>query len=299
MKANLLSRSWLLVAMFGTVLMAGMAFAGVHKTGVADNGVGNVNATSLAKEQLCLAGLKQHSGKNTCLQDQRWLFVWGTGRSGSTTLMHMLNALPGIALSGENAMVQSAVELWKEYRKLQPRSGKKRGPWEHGAMMKGEFLCSLRKMFHSIHAVHTPSTTSGAVTGFKEIRFEASRGDVEFLKDVFPCARIVFNIRHDVEEQSKSGFHAKHNNKRKKTSELSKRNKEILSLHAEMGPQQSYLLALEDFNTQNFNKLAEWLGYKDCSFTTVLHDNDSKFGDYKQDTSTDSLLHGACIQGSW
>jgi hypothetical protein len=30
------------------------------------------------------------------------LFIWGTGRSGSTTILEMLNLVPCISLSGEN-----------------------------------------------------------------------------------------------------------------------------------------------------------------------------------------------------
>ena len=44
--------------------------------------------------------------KKSCdLCGQRWLFVLATGRSGSTTVLNMLNALPGVYMAGENMNV--------------------------------------------------------------------------------------------------------------------------------------------------------------------------------------------------
>lgn len=40
------------------------------------------------------------------------LFIWGTGRSGSTTVLEMLNLVPCVSLSGEN------VEFMKDMKSL-------------------------------------------------------------------------------------------------------------------------------------------------------------------------------------
>lgn len=54
------------------------------------------------------------NGSMSSCRSHAWLFVLSTGRSGSTTILNMLNAIPQIKLSGENGnllpMLNNALE---------------------------------------------------------------------------------------------------------------------------------------------------------------------------------------------
>ena len=46
---------------------------------------------------------------------QTGLFIWGTGRSGSTTILEMLNQVPCISLSGENGDFMKDMDSLSSY----------------------------------------------------------------------------------------------------------------------------------------------------------------------------------------
>lgn len=53
-------------------------------------------------------------------------------------------------------------------------------------------------------------------------------------------------------------------------------NQKILKLHEDLGPKRSFLLRLEDFNVSTFVYLYDWLGFRHCVPTRLIHDN--KYG---------------------
>ena len=60
------------------------------------------------------AACARRPGVRCDLCEGRHVFVLGTGRSGSTTILEALNSLPGVALSGENhASLEAAEELFR------------------------------------------------------------------------------------------------------------------------------------------------------------------------------------------
>lgn len=60
------------------------------------------------------AACARRPGVRCDLCEGRHVFVLGTGRSGSTTILEALNSLPGVTLSGENhASIEAAEELFR------------------------------------------------------------------------------------------------------------------------------------------------------------------------------------------
>ena len=76
------------------------------------------------------------------------------------------------------------------------------------------------------------------------------------LDSIFPCARIVYNTRKDVDAQAMSGFHRKQGSS---PEELKHLNNAIHELHAKRGNERSLLIAAEDLSTQSLTELAHWM----------------------------------------
>lgn len=147
------------------------------------------------------------------------LFVVTYGRSGSTLLQNMLNALPGVTLRGENNnLLAPLVAGWQGLRQFYPEqlarmkiagslpSGPHQ-PWfgyenitsdAYGREMAVGFLRGVLCPPPGTHTI-----------GFKEIRWhedpELFLPMLEFLHQYFPGARFVFNTR-DHGEVCRSGW---------------------------------------------------------------------------------------------
>jgi hypothetical protein len=88
-----------------------------------------------------------------------------------------------------------------------------RAPWIFKSLPdKQEVLNSYRELLWN--NVNWDSSPSVSLIGFKEVRwnFYDDLKDVDFLLELFPCAKLLLNYRTDVDEQVKSGFWA-HRNK--------------------------------------------------------------------------------------
>ena len=145
---------------------------------------------------------------------RRFLIEVATGRSASTTLMYMLDALPDIRMSGENKNELHAIRRMIDNFK-HPQASE--GSWKHSQVPSGAYSCAAQKMIETINpSVTTVDGTveeddSYMIVGFKTIRLlqHVKEGDEEkelvvSITEIFPCARIVINIRSEVEKQAKS-----------------------------------------------------------------------------------------------
>ena len=168
-------------------------------------------ASQSIDELLASAGMKwntpyNHSQPARCdLSAKQWLFVVSPGgRTGSTTVMDMINAHPAFDLAGEipSGQLLTAMELWHD-----PNSG---------VMHPGDLLCDLAEWFedatpHELKGdltmkslqAHTAlgsplkaHTAVPTVRGFKEIAWgQDDATALWFLKALFPCHRLVFSER--------------------------------------------------------------------------------------------------------
>ena len=135
-----------------------------------------------------------------------WVFVIGTGRSGSTTILEMLNQLPNTTLCGENfgmangiaALASSLAELDKQKHPSLP--------FRHGPIDRKKSFHLLHQYVWTAAGIHA---NHGRV-GFKTIRVRDPE-TLDAFKRVFPHAKYILNIRHPA-TQVHSGFQKyKHN----------------------------------------------------------------------------------------
>ena len=215
-----------------------------------------------------------------------WLFVLGTGHSGSTSLLEALNALPGVQLAGKGATtIFSAIDLYRRFRFSEQNQMTSASQGESSTLSENEMLFSLQKLFL------TSNMRAGAdlhnhtiMRGFKELILPASLNypidpkhlgvgadrDVEwlaFIDKLFPCARMIFNTRHNVGSLSESDFIVQ---------SLRAANERVRTMHAARiakpgGALRSFLIEQENFSDANFTKIANWLGFSSCSYSSMLH----------------------------
>ena len=173
-------------------------------------------------------------GPETCnLCDQKWLFVLSAGgRSGSTSILEGLNALPGVSLSGENLAVLSDME--REFAKVNSLVRRNKAT-ESAAFylprwqgLRRHTLCAQQSTIARMAGANGSANVGEGphqIFGFKELielpSFEAdgkfpagvphleasSKGKrewVQFLDKLFPCSRIVFNLRRDRAAQARA-----------------------------------------------------------------------------------------------
>jgi hypothetical protein len=142
-----------------------------------------------------------------------YLFVMTYGRSGSTLLQGILNAIPGYLIRGEN---RGALRNLYEFHKTCVDEADHRNParTERPTMpffgitgyRRDEALLALRRLVVDTLLRPEPDTR---VIGFKEIRwgYDDLSDYVSFLRQVFPDARFVANTR-DLDDVARSKWWA-------------------------------------------------------------------------------------------
>jgi len=198
------------------------------------------------------------------------VFVVSSGRSGSTTVLHMLNQIPGYDIKGENYNIMEALsDMYKE--RMSAREAY--GPaslynWRRSSEQNSSaIMCGLQT---SVLGMLNPNP-SARVSGFKEIRwdFENHLTDLDLLLKMFPCGKAVLNYRKNIEEQKVSYDHA--------MGDFSDQHPGIAKLELiafnERYKDRSFLLPLEDLDVDHFNAMLRFLGEGSCKYTDVYHDN--------------------------
>ena len=249
-----------------------------------------------------------HDEEEGCdLCSQKYVFVLAAGgRTGSTSLLEGLNALPGISLSGENFGVLE--DLRAEFAKVSELVGRngRQSPAAYfvpkpDGLLK-HALCGQQSMV--ARWAGRMSEQKGEVEqiyGFKELlqipsmdsggEFEAeqphlpSRHEewVEFLETLFPCSRIVLNLRRDRAAQAQGILDSFFDTNADPLSapprtriqkELEAVSQFMLEWHgnrSRLG--RSFLMYTEDMDAQRFTELAQWLG-QPCTFHSAPNANE-------------------------
>ena len=251
--------------------------------------VEGTNAPCMTKRVMKNAGeisASAHSSKNTPTLNTRapaagpcdgnWVFIIATGRSGSTTVLDMLNLVPSIELSGEKG--SSFCGLWsKMYADqrqilldsqaenpafLSVASGLQRTDAANRTdLAVSHSMCTWLKGIEP----RSPTKAFVMTHGFKEIR----PCYVPLLKRAFPHAKFILNYREDVEAQSHSqGFAAMDSAHAVQYIEV-----KAETYRQELRGSETFDLPLESFNVSTFNRLLQWLGIDDCTYRGVLHSN--------------------------
>jgi hypothetical protein len=121
------------------------------------------------------------------------------------------------------------------------------------------------------------SEEKARLVGFKEIRYR-SAAELDYLIHLFPCAKIIVNVRRDVVKQSESATW-------QKGAPALQRENDWMIQWQQRNARRSFFIALEDFTVPTFDRLAAWLGFPSCRFVRVAHSNAR--GGYMPDSSKD------------
>mmetsp|Transcript_6559 Transcript_6559/g.7501 ORF Transcript_6559/g.7501 Transcript_6559/m.7501 type:complete len:333 (+) Transcript_6559:292-1290(+) len=223
---------------------------------------------------------------NLC-EDYDWIFILGTGRSGSTSILNMVNTLPGFYLAGENG--RSIKTFYKlpffdgneRQKELEGLGVVPRGPYKHKNVNINSLYCSVQRYYRDIVG-YSKKGKKFAVTGFKEVEI-TEPGVLKFMAKAFPCARFIVNYRKDLKAQHASKFQ-----KEVPLFQLRKATNSLLEWATENG-ERTFVMPLEDFSVSLFNKMLDWIGVSGCVYKDVLHANK---GGYKDDVNV--TMAGTC-----
>ena len=260
---------------------------------------------------------------------RRFLIIIATGRSGSTTLMNLLDKLPNVRMAGENK--GQLINDYATYRtlhdsielELESTKGVE-GAWKHFPISKQAISCPIQNLYEAINP--PPELTvnfrgsyddSQTIIGFKTVRLHQALEDMvtdksnyyhnetmlfsspqsqkqnhhhndeftnwsEFLIETFPCAKFVFNVRGDIDKQVQSwlaafGTHLDGDVIRTYNHQLS-------TLAAKLGSDQARVIDMSEWSKKDgsglnvLNDLVEWLGFRQCTFSSLIHSNHDGYG---------------------
>lgn len=234
------------------------------------------------------------------LCERRWLFVVSLGgRTGSTTLLNMLNAHPAIELRGEDCnLLADALRPWRT-ASLQPYF---QGPFMRKAISPNNLLCDLQRFVEdTIRASYETSAVTTdkhhgdrKIIGFKEIRWMDIAPDLasaypgrdhallllDFATMLFPCGRFIFNVRSDMtalsESWAKLGWINDAIAQEKELQELKMQTtawKKHVEWRGRGDSWRSFWMPLENFTVSHFNEMLAWMGEDRCRYVNILHDN--------------------------
>jgi hypothetical protein len=140
------------------------------------------------------------------------------------------------------------------------------------------------------------------IVGAKMIRIQIGKWTpleaAEFFKYNFPCAKYIVNTRLDKDSQAASVktnkvLHYTNNSTLEKVVDGFKRQDDFLTKFAEhMGEDKARLIYMEDWvnDVTHLNEVVEWLGFRNCQYNRVLHNN---VNGYVQDKSV-LVVGGGC-----
>ena len=268
------------------------------------------NRTNPHKESWCPFATCHNSPMCTPC-NRRYLFILATARSGSTTLLKMLNYLPDVRMSGENRnelfVASTLISNFKGDNTaplLDQNFDRTEGAYIHNAIPPQAMSCPIQNVINAlnpppkdvqfgVNVTENPSIEQydrGAIFGLKTNRFQKGRWSVkeaaDFLRENFPCSRVVGNIRSDVEAQIKSmdttfgygsgnGNGKGNDNEQKDTSEIQKMNSFLVNIVDELGSEMAKMVNMNEWteDVDILNDVISWLGFRDCKYHALVHEN--------------------------
>lgn len=233
----------------------------------------DVEAIFLQKELRILDARSQLPSEDMPCQDSCLPTVWvvSAGRSGSTTLLEMLNQIPGYDIMGENQnMWGSLFNLFEQREAMVARYRSLSEYMTYRQSLKRN-MSELRCAYQLRVLGEINPDSQARVVGFKEIRWDFSRSldDLKLLMEVFPCSVALLSYRRNLKAEAQSrqdslgAF---------PDSNLRRDNEVMRKFHKEM-PQRTFMIALEDFSVDLFNQMLRFLKEDSCQYTDILHDN--------------------------
>jgi len=155
--------------------------------------------------------------------------------------------------------------------------------------------CGLQSFFEIINPppVYTEDD-SETIIGFKTVRYHKSTGAtltnlLQFIKDAFPCSRIIMNIRSNSTEQTlaRTRWFERTSSATIVKDIIKDENKKLIQMYNMLGTEQAKLLIMANWTLpkiigkeevyEDLNHVIEWLGYQNCTVTKLYHENNNGF----------------------
>jgi len=186
-----------------------------------------------------------------------YAFIVTYGRSGSTLLQHLLNAIPSVVIRGENNnALYHLYRSWQAITESPDITAMRREglvsdathPWFGAeAIDAGAYRAALCTTFARTILRPPPATR---IAGFKEIRTLADPAQfaayLAFLQRGFPGARIIFNTR-DAADVCRSSWWRRHDPE--EVRQMISQADAVFHQHARANPERSILLRYEDYTS--------------------------------------------------
>ena len=212
----------------------------------------------------------------------QWIFIVSGGRTGSTTIMRMLNAAPGVHIDGENEGIHVELQsLWRHAKRsvvLYDNSA-----WAQKKLRRASLLCAMQRYVASAIG----GVEGKTAVGYKEIRWDFSKHQLDFILELFPCAKFIFNDRMSIQNWKNSwtktpGFNSVTANT------LYQWKQQVRLWIKRHTATRTFYFPLEQFsNLSKWNKLLDFVGVHQCQYRRVFHFNNNG---YAADSSNTSLL---------
>ena len=216
---------------------------------------------------------------NLC--SRNWVFILSpNGRTGSTTIMTMLDALPDTYIAGESMdrSFQTLLHLYQTAPLFVHHDHRKISPYFQSSIDESKMFCDLQQ--YTFDAIGAPNDIS--TVGWKSIEIH-TKAELKFLERVFPCARYILSIRRNTTNQKGSAFL-----KTKKVSAADLRQQGNVLLDWGRNKDAKTLYLEDNFTVSSFNRIASWLGHQ-CTYNVLVHANNH--GTYRGDTNVSCTPH--------
>jgi len=210
--------------------------------------------------------------------------------------------LPNVRLSGENNNLIYHLSKVMTMTKTLVNEAEKDGPWAHNDIPKQAMSCPIQRIIETMDiapkaVVQDMFGSEGEslrieeqkkILGTKTIRIQI--GDwtpleaSDFFKEYFPCSKIIVNIRLDIEKQAQSGWW-----KTLDATEILRQENDFLQKFSKhLGHNMSKTVDMAEWTTNitKLNDVVYWLGYKNCNFPHIFHENKQTVHDHDE-----SVMH--------
>ena len=193
-----------------------------------------------------------------------------TGRSGSTTLLRLINTIPNSNICGENGgCINHLMNFYRSIKKTNTFVIGKKNPIPYSKYISSGIkpcwynsynydvvIDNLKKLIINLFK-KDPSVT---LWGFKEIRYFDTIDLIEDFKELFPNTKIIVHIKKDIEKQSQSAWWI---NDPSSLNHLSEYNSKLISFY-EKHKDYVYLSTFENmFDLNNIKKMFDFIGHSD------------------------------------
>jgi len=201
------------------------------------------------------------------LTERRFVIILSAaGRTGSTSILGMVNQLPGVQLGGEHAGYLSVFrDLFAKVEEASKKDQFQLSSWSSFQAKPEEVYCLVQDWVF----LHTGADfADGTIHGFKEIKYR-SAPMLDFLRAAFPKAQFIISYREDVFKQAHSGWHTGTDRDYESVRNATQTLLEFAANHKNS----TFLLPLEQFGHATFTRLFAFLGFPQCRAVRVVHHN--------------------------